>query len=94
MIPLLQRAFGIDQQVGDVLNVAHLPLAAAHLQQRVVGGALRIGRIKDQHAAKPRAPAGGQRPVLPSASETLHGSRPTAMTKSIRKSGFHLVCRQ
>ena len=60
----LQRAFGIDQHVGDVLHVAHFPFAAADLEQRVVGGALRVGRIEQQHAAEPRPPAGGQRPVL------------------------------
>ena len=60
----LQRALGIDQNVGDVLDVADLPLAAADLQQGIVGGARRVGRIEQQHAAEPGAPAGGQRPVL------------------------------
>ena len=64
MVPPLQRAFGIDQHVGDVLDVADFPFAAAHLEQRIVGGALRVGRIEQQHAAEPRAPAGGQSPVL------------------------------
>jgi hypothetical protein len=73
MVPLLQGTFGIDQHVGDILDVAHLPLAAAHLQQRVVGGALRIGRIEDQHAAESRPPAGRQRPVL--ALDVMHDGR-------------------
>jgi hypothetical protein len=28
MVPLLEAAFGIDQDVGDVLHVADFPLAA------------------------------------------------------------------
>ena len=38
MAPAFQRAFGIDQNVGDVLDVADLCIAAANLQQRIVGG--------------------------------------------------------
>ena len=64
MIPPFQRAFRIDQHVGDVLDVAHLPFAAPDLQQRIIGGALRIGGVEEQHATEPRAPAGGERPVL------------------------------
>ena len=64
MVPPLQRAFGIDEDVGDVLDVADFPFAAADFQQRIVGGARGIGRIEQQHAAEARAPAGGQRPVL------------------------------
>ena len=64
MIAPLERAFGIDQDVGDVLDVAHLAFAAADLEQRIVGGDSRVGRIEQQHAAEPRAPAGGQLPVL------------------------------
>ena len=64
VVPPLQRALGIDQDVGDVLDVADFPFAAADLEQRIVGGARRVGRIEQQHAAEPRPPAGGQRPVL------------------------------
>jgi hypothetical protein len=46
VVPLLQRTFGIDQNVGDVLDVAYLPLPATDLEQRIVGGALRVGRIE------------------------------------------------
>ena len=37
VVPALQRALRIDQDVGDVLDVANLPFAAADLQQRIVG---------------------------------------------------------
>jgi hypothetical protein len=40
VVALLQRAFGIDQNVGDVLHVAHFIRAAPNLQQRVVGRGL------------------------------------------------------
>ena len=54
MIAPFERPFGVDQHIGDVLDVAHLPFAAANLQQRIVGGRLRVGRIEQQHAAMPR----------------------------------------
>ena len=37
VVPLFEAAFGIDEDVGDVLDVAHLPLAAPHFEQRIVG---------------------------------------------------------
>ena len=64
VVPLLQRAFGIDQHVGDVLDVPDFPLAAADLEQWVVSGALRIRRIEQQHIAEPRAPPSRESPVL------------------------------
>ena len=64
VVPLFEAAFGIDEDVGDVLDVAHLPLAAAHLEQRIVGRRLRIGRIEQEHAAVLGAEAGGELPVL------------------------------
>ncbi len=37
VVPLFEAAFGIDEDVGDVLNVAHLPLATPHFEQRIIG---------------------------------------------------------
>jgi hypothetical protein len=64
MVALLQRAFGIDQNVRDVLHVAHFMRAAPNLQQRVVGRRLRIGRVEQQAMREARAPACGDLPVL------------------------------
>ena len=64
MVPLVQRPFWVDQDVGDVLDVANLPFAAAHLEQRIVGSGFCVGRVKEQHAAVPGAEAGGELPVL------------------------------
>ena len=64
MVAALKRAFRIDQHVGDVLDIADFPLAAANLEQRVVGGGGRIGGVEQQHAAMQGAEAGGERPVL------------------------------
>ena len=64
MVPLVERAFGIDQDVGDVLDVADLPVAAPDLQQRIVGGGFGIRRIEQQHAAMPGAESRRQAPVL------------------------------
>jgi hypothetical protein len=38
MVALVERAFGIDQNVGDILHVADFLVAAPHLQQRIIGG--------------------------------------------------------
>ena len=64
VVAALQRAFGVDQDVGDVLDVADLAIAAAHLQQRIVGVRVRAGRIELQHPAEARAPARRHGPVL------------------------------
>ena len=64
MVAPLQRAFGIDQDVGDVLHVAHFVHAAPHFEQRVVGSRARIGRVEQQAVREARAPTGGQVPVL------------------------------
>ena len=64
VVPTLQRALGVDQDVSDVLDVADFPLAPSDLEQRIVSSARRVGRIKQQHAAELRPPASGQRPVL------------------------------
>src|SRR3546814_3815060 len=64
MVSLLQAAFGVDQDVGYILDVPYLPFAAPYFEQRVVGGRRRIGRIEQQHLAEPRAKTGGQTPVL------------------------------
>ena len=64
MVPPFQRALRVDQNIGDVLDVTHLPFAAAHFKQRVVRGALRIRRIEQQHGSETGPPAGSQSPVL------------------------------
>ena len=64
VVALLQRAFRIDQDVGDVLDVAHFVRPAADLQQRIVGFAVRIGRIEQDDAAEAGAPTGRQAVVL------------------------------
>ena len=55
---------GINQYVRDVLDVANLVLALPDLQQRIIFGGTRIGRVEQQDMAEPRAPAGGELPVL------------------------------
>ena len=64
MVAALQGAFRIDQYVGDVLDVADFPFAAANLKQRVVGGGGGIGWIEQQHAAMQGAETGGEGPVF------------------------------
>ena len=39
MVPALESPFWIDQDVGDVLDVPHLLVAASDLEQRVIGRA-------------------------------------------------------
>ena len=46
MVPPLQGSFRIDQHIGDILDVANLPLSATDFQQRVVGSAGGVGGIE------------------------------------------------
>jgi hypothetical protein len=64
MVAAFERALGIDQDVGDVLDVAHLVGAAPDLEQGIVMGRGQIGRVEQQAVREARAPSGGQRPVL------------------------------
>ena len=64
MVSLFERAFGIDQDVGDVLHVAHFPFAAAHLEQRIICCGFRVGRVEEKDAAVFGAEACGELPVL------------------------------
>ena len=45
VITLLDRAFRVHEHVGDILDVAHLLHPAADLQQGIVGGGARVGRV-------------------------------------------------
>ena len=64
MIAPFERSFRIDQDVGDILDVADLPFAATDFQQGIVGRRLAVGRIEQQHPAISGAEARGERPVL------------------------------
>ena len=73
VVAFFQRTLGVDQHIGDVLDVADLPLASANLEQRIVGTALDVGRVEEDHTAEMRAPAGGEHPVL--ALDVMHDRR-------------------
>ena len=64
MVAALQRAFGIDQHVGDVLHIADFPFAAAHLEQRIIGGDAELVGSNSSTRPCTCAEARGQRPVL------------------------------
>src|ERR1700719_3987284 len=64
VIAPFKRPFGIDQDVGDVLDIAHFGVAAADFEQRIVGRGMRIGGIEQQPPAEPRTETGGELPVL------------------------------
>ncbi|MCY1168247.1 hypothetical protein D9M73_82350 [compost metagenome] len=64
MVAAFERPFRVDQDIGDILDVADLVLAAADLQQRVVMRRSCIGRIEQQGMRKARAPARGELPIL------------------------------
>src|ERR1700730_3067221 len=64
MIAPFERALGIDQDVRHVLDVAHLAVAAANFEQRILRGHSRLGWIEHTHPAISDPPTGGQLPVL------------------------------
>jgi hypothetical protein len=64
MVPPLQRPFRIDQNVRDVLDIAHLGVSAPDLEQRVVSRRFGVGRIEEEDAGEACAPTRGQLPVL------------------------------
>ena len=64
MVAAVERSFRIDQDVGDVLDVAHFLVAAPHLQEWIVSRGRRVGRIEFEYAAEPRPETSRQRPVL------------------------------
>src|SRR3546814_12417016 len=69
----LQRTFRVDQQVGDVLHIAYLLRAAAHLQQGVVRRGARVDGIEAEAVREARAPTGSELPVL--ALDVVHHHR-------------------
>src|SRR5712671_901981 len=64
MIAALERAFGIDEDVGDILSVADLTVTFADLEERIIGCARLIGRVEQEYRSKSSAPTGGQPEVL------------------------------
>ena len=95
-----QRPFGIDQDVGDVLDVADLVRSLAHLEQRVVAGRARIGRIEQQAVREFRPPAGGQLPVLaldvvndgrPGPRQQRRDDKPDALARAGRREGHDML---
>src|SRR5271163_770272 len=64
MIAALERAFGIDENVGDILRITYFVVSFADLEQRIIGRAGGTGRIEQEHGPKPRTPAGGQLEIL------------------------------
>lgn len=57
-------SLGIDQDVGDVLDIANLRRPAPDLQQRVVGRGRRIGGVEQQHPPEAIPETGSDLPVL------------------------------
>jgi hypothetical protein len=49
MVATFERSLGVHQDIGDILDVAHLPFAPSHFQQRIVRCRLRVGRVEQQH---------------------------------------------
>src|SRR5882762_4881467 len=64
MIAALERPFGINENVRDILRVTYLAVAFADLKQRIIRRARGIGRIESEHGPELRTPAGGQLEIL------------------------------
>ena len=59
VIAALQRAFGIDENIGDILHVAHFGWPAPNFEQRIIGG--RVRRWSDRKAARARSARASRR---------------------------------
>ena len=57
MIATLKRAFRIDKNVCNVLDIANFVFAAPHRHKRIVPGRATVGRIKARAAGKTRPPS-------------------------------------
>lgn len=64
MVAPFQRPFGIDQNIGDILDIADFAGPAADFEQRIVAGRGRVGRIEQQAMGEARAPACAHLPIL------------------------------
>jgi len=64
MIATIERPFRIDEDVGDVLDVAHLVYAATNLNQWIVMDRAGVGGIEQQAMQETGTPASGQFPIL------------------------------
>src|SRR3546814_10979122 len=64
VLPALEHAFRVDQDVGDVLDVADLVRPLAHLEERVIAGRAWVGWVEQQAVREPRPPAGRELPIL------------------------------
>src|SRR5712672_158057 len=64
VVTLFVRAFRIDQDVRDILDIANLPLTPTDLEQGIVGRRAAVGRIKQQHVSVAGAETRSQIPVL------------------------------
>ena len=64
VVALLALALRVDEDVGDVLHVADLAVAAPDLEQRVEPHRVARGRLEPPAARELPPPAGGQRPEL------------------------------
>src|SRR4051812_39138984 len=58
-VVLLSLPFRVDENLSDVLRVAYLARALAHLEHRVEGHAALPGRLEPPAVAEAAAPAGG-----------------------------------
>ena len=54
MIAALERAFGIDEDVSNILRIPHLTVAFADLEERVIGRACLIGRVEQERGSEDR----------------------------------------
>src|SRR3546814_12197384 len=60
VVATLQSSFGVNQNIGDILNVENLVRAAPNLQPRILPGRTDDGRMEKPRVWEARAPAGGE----------------------------------
>src|SRR6185437_4122697 len=64
VIAALQGAFGINENVRNVLCVAYLAIALSDLKERIISGTLGIGWVEQKHRPKLGTPTRSELEIL------------------------------
>src|SRR3546814_7179556 len=87
VIAPFERALGVDQDVGDVLDITDLVHAPPDFKERIVARRADVGRIEQEAVREALPPAGRQVPVLAFRSEEH-----TSELQSVMRISYAVFC--